>query len=115
MEMAIPPDQALITEVGLAAFAGRVPEDVRDRIQIQFRKDRQSYILLECRPKMSDPNVWYEKEVAKLTYVQTTKKWKLFRKTRNLRWKTYERIPETQNVEVLLKEIDRDPWHLFWG
>lgn len=113
--MAIPQDQLLIAEVGLAAFAGRVPEDIRDKVQIRFRRDRQSLILFEWRPRMFEPSEWAESPVAKLTYVQTTGKWRLYWRNRNQKWKTYPRIPESDNIEVLLREIDQDPWNLFWG
>jgi Protein of unknown function (DUF3024) len=113
--MSIPADQLLIAEVGLAAFAGRVPEHVRDKVEFRFRRDGQSFILFEWRPRFMEPKIWAELGVAKFTYVQKNRTWKLFCLDRNLKWRRYVNLPESDVLEELLKEVDQDPLFIFWG
>lgn len=113
--MPIPADQALIAEVGLAAFAARAPDRVRDKVQILYRRERNSYILYQWRITFSRPGEWHEEPVAKFTYNATKRTWKLLRMDRNLRWRKYEWAEETPDLERLLAEVDRDPYCFFWG
>ena len=113
--MPIPAEQVLIAEVGLAAFAGRVPEHVRDKVQIRYRRDRNSFVLFEWRPRMFAPHEWAESPVAKFTYIATRQTWKLLRMDRHLRWRKYEWADETADLGLLLQEVDHDPYCFFWG
>ena len=113
--MPIPGDQLLIVETGLAAFSGRVPEHVRDKVQLRYRREGQSFILFEWRPRMMAPEEWAESPVAKFTYVQTTRRWKLLWMDSNLRWRRYDSLTDSEDIAVLFKEVDEDPLCFFWG
>jgi hypothetical protein len=113
--MDIPADQCLIAETGLAAFSGRVPESVRDKIEIRFRRERSSFILFEWRPRYINPREWAETPVAKFTYVATTGTWRLLWMRRDLRWHGYEPLSESRDIARLFEEVDEDPWGCFWG
>jgi hypothetical protein len=113
--MAIPSDQLLIAEAGLAAFSGRVPEHVRDKVQIRSRREGQSFILYEWRRGLMDPDVWHEEPVAKFTYVQKSNRWKLLCMGRSLKWRRYDELPESDDIADLLNEVDQDPCCWFWG
>jgi hypothetical protein len=33
----------------------------------------------------------------------------------DLKWHTYEPLPESQDVKALIEEVRRDPTGIFWG
>jgi hypothetical protein len=113
--VSIPADQSLVAEIGLAAFAGKVPEHLRDKLEIRYRREGQSFILFEWRPRFGAPEEWQDTPVAKFTYVQKTAVWKLLRMDRNLRWRRYEPLPESRELSTLFEEVENDPWCFFWG
>jgi hypothetical protein len=41
--------------------------------------------------------------------------WTLYWSDRNGRWHLYDLIDPTDDVRVLLNEVDRDPTCIFWG
>lgn len=113
--MAIPPDQLAEAALLFGGFVNRVPERARHQVRMDYRFEGNSIILFESRLRLKAPNEWIECPVAKFTYVQTTKSWKLLVQDRNLRWRGYENFPESPSLSALCKEVDEDPTNIFWG
>ena len=80
-----------------------------------FRVTRSSVVLFEERPAFHPPHHWHELPVAKFTYVGTRKVWRLYCQHRDLRWHSYERLPEAPSFKKLIDEVARDPSGIFWG
>jgi hypothetical protein len=56
-----------------------------------------------------------ELEIARLRYNVSHGSWTLFRTDRHARWHTYEGFESRPDVDELIREIEADPYHLFFG
>jgi len=50
-----------------------------------------------------------------LRYNGKTGKWSLYCADRNSKWHEYHGLEPTQNFDIILNEIDKDPTGIFWG
>jgi len=100
----------------LGAFCdARVPAAVRDKVRVGFRIKGSEVVLFEERPGFQRPEQWHEQAVAKFRYVGTQNVWRLYCQHRDLRWHTYEALPEAPHFKKLLDEVAADPTGIFWG
>jgi hypothetical protein len=100
----------------LGAFCqARVPPDVRNQVRLGFRILRSDVVLFEERPAFQPPHEWREMHIAKFRYVGTKKLWRLYCQHRDLRWHSYEALPEAPSFKRLLDEVASDPTGIFWG
>lgn len=113
--MPIPVEQRAVANVLLKPMEDRVPEHVRDKLQIKYKWEGNAVILFEFRPSWRDPDVWLEEPVAKFRYVQSRREWQLFYMARTLKWKAFPVRPTAKKFETLLAEVERDSTGLFWG
>lgn len=58
---------------------------------------------------------WTRRPIVRLRYVQRTGIWTLYYSDRNQRFHRYDRIGPSAKIDVLLREIERDPTCIFWG
>ena len=82
---------------------------------LTFKINRNEVILFENRSIYNNPSEWGEYPVTKLKCNMQTRLWTLYWLDRNSKYHMYERIKPSKNIEVLLKEIDKDPTGIFWG
>jgi hypothetical protein len=54
-------------------------------------------------------------EIAKFKYVRSTKRWNLYWMRQDLKWHSYEPLPDSATIEKLVAEVDRDPYGAFFG
>ena len=114
--MALTELQKAQVEKRLAAYcATRVPPEARAKVRVGYRIAGSSVILYEERPAFRPPHDWQELVVAKLTYVGTRRKWRLYCQHRDRRWHAYQALPAASSLAALLDEVDRDPTGIFWG
>ena len=99
----------------LKPLEDRVPEHVRDKIQIKHKWEGNAVILFEFRPDWGDPTIWREHYVAKFQFVHSQREWRLFYQDRNLKWRTYPSRPSAKTFQTLLAEVERDKTGIFWG
>ena len=93
----------------------RPAEDIRDQVDLSFRIEGQSVIIFELRSKWSQRDIKREIPIAKATFVQTTKTWKLYWQPSDLKWHAYQPAPETRTIEEFLTIVDEDKCACFWG
>lgn len=94
--------------------AKRVPEHARHQVKMGFDVRGNSITLFEERPHWQDPARWIKSAIAQFRHDQKTGKWTLFCADRNARWHDYQAKP-TSDIRTLLREVDDDPTHIFWG
>ncbi len=67
-------------ESALAEFVEkrRPPVELREKIDLGFRIERQSVVIFHTRPFWRDPTKVMEEPVAKATFVRDSHRWKIY-------------------------------------
>ena len=84
-------------------------------IHLDFKFRGNSVTLYEERPTFFDPSDWVRTVIAQFRYNPKTKEWTLYCADRNSRWHEYIDLLPSTDLDVLLREVDRDPTGIFWG
>jgi hypothetical protein len=93
----------------------RPPLHMRDKLDISYRIENQSIILLEIRPSFRNPMELKESGYAKATYVKSENNWKVFWMRGNLKWTLYKPKPRVKSLKDFIKFVDEDKYHCFKG
>jgi hypothetical protein len=93
----------------------RPPLHIRNKLDIGYKIENQSIILLEIRPSFRNPKELLESGYAKATYVKSENKWKVYWMRSNLKWTLYEPKPRVKGLKDFLKLVEEDKYHCFKG
>jgi hypothetical protein len=88
---------------------------VATQLRHGYRIDGYSVVLFESRPAYRAPYDWQDHDVAKFRFVNTKGIWELFCQFRDLKWRSYEPLPESPDLDVLVAEVRNDPTGIFCG
>ena len=102
-------------ELGKFLERKRPPAYMRDKLDIGYRVENQSIVLLEIRPVWNDPQTKQEYPFAKTTYVKKTKIWKIYWQRQDLKWHKYEPLPEVKYFEEFIATVEEDANACFFG
>ena len=101
--------------VGTFVEQRRPPIYMRTELDLAFRIEGQSVLIFELRPRWKHPEAVIESPVAKTNYVKTQGLWKIYWMRQDLKWHSYQPLPEVESIEEFLEEVGRDPSACFWG
>ncbi|NAZ71790.1 DUF3024 domain-containing protein [Vibrio toranzoniae] len=93
----------------------RPPVEIRNQLDIGYRLEGQVIEIFEIRPKWNDPSEKIERPVAKVKYYKSRDEWKIYWMKSDLKWHSYEPIPEVKFLEVFFEILDADAYGCFWG
>ena len=93
----------------------RSPLHIRNELDLDFRINGQSVEIFEIRPAWREPGVKIESPVAKTTYINTQKIWKIYWQRADMKWHRYEPDPEVKKIEDFLAVVERDEYGCFYG
>ena len=93
----------------------RPPEEIRDRLDLAWRIERQSVVIYSIRPLWRHENQKIEEPVAKATYISKTNRWKIYWMRADLKWHAYPPHPEAVFFDEFLVVVDEDENCCFWG
>jgi hypothetical protein len=93
----------------------RFPERVRDQLRLSYRIRGNNVTLVEGRPGLLNPEKWSDMAVAQFRFRPADSKWLLYWADRNSRWHEYDDVEPSDDLDDLLREVDRDPTGIFWG
>jgi len=93
----------------------RPPVHLRDQVDLGYRIDKQSVEIFEIRALWKNPEEKIEEPMAKATYVNTQKIWKIFWQRADLKWHRYEPDPEVKTIEQFVSIVEKDEHACFWG
>lgn len=93
----------------------RPPLPIRDQMREGQRFDGHSVELFFVRPVHNDPTRHTEESIAKVTFVRSSGKWRLFWKRADGRWHRYPPRPEVATLKAALRVIDQDANACFFG
>ena len=95
--------------------ARRPRPEIRHKIDLSFRMEKQSVVIFEIQPLWRDPEKKIEQMAAKATYVKTKGIWKVFWQRADLQWHSYDPLPEVETIEEFLQVVDKDSNACFFG
>jgi hypothetical protein len=93
----------------------RPPIHIREELDLGYKIEGQSVVLFEVRPRWDNRNKIAHSPVAKATYMQTRKIWKIYWKRSDLKWHEYKPYPEAKGIEEFLKVVKSDEFGCFFG
>ena len=93
----------------------RPPAHIRNELDLSFRIEGQSVLILEIRPSWQNPKEKLESEVAKATFVKIKKTWKIYWMRADLKWHRYDPDPEVKSIEDFVEVVERDEYGCFFG
>lgn len=89
--------------------------EVRKQLDIGYSWDGQAAILYELRAQWDDPTNILHLEFAKLRYIKSANRWKLYWMRGSGKWEAYDPKPESPNLQELLNEVSHDDYGCFFG
>lgn len=102
--------------VGAFINKHRPPEHIRPKLDLAYRLKGQSVEIFEVRPCWrGTPGVIMENAVAKATYVKSRSVWKVYWQRADLRWHSYEPVPQVDHIEEFLALVKEDEYACFFG
>ncbi|MBN2362680.1 DUF3024 domain-containing protein [candidate division WOR-3 bacterium] len=93
----------------------RPKEEIRDRIDIAYKIEKQSIIIFEIRSSLRDPMLKIEHPIAKTVHVKSKNQWKIYWMKRDLKWHPYDPEPVVKTLKKFLKIVTEDEKGCFWG
>jgi hypothetical protein len=93
----------------------RPPENIRNEVDLNYKIENQSIIIVEIRPNWNNTEEKVELPIAKATFVKTTNSWKVFWQRADLKWHTYSPNPEVDDIKDFIALVHEDANHCFWG
>jgi len=114
--MAIPDTVRLIIESTLISYIEqKIPPHIRNNVRLSYRFRGNTITLFEHRPAFRTPSEWTDIAIAKFRYDPRGNNWTLYCADRNSRWHKYYDLEPTEEFDLLLQEVDKDPTGIFWG
>jgi hypothetical protein len=102
----------------VGAFIGerRPPPHIRPKLDLAYRLKGQSVEIFEVRPRWRGaPGETMEQPVAKATYVRARDLWRVYWQRADLKWHSYEPIPQVDSIEKFLALVGKDEHACFFG
>ena len=75
----------------------------------------QSVEIFEVRPNWRDKTHLREHPIAKATFNNTNRTWKVYWRRADLKWHTYQPNAEVARIEDFLEVVDKDENGCFFG
>ena len=115
-ELALPQTLYEEAELLLDAYCNQeMPEHVRQQLRYGYLASGNAITLFAERPHFLNKARWIRENIARFRYTKLSQKWTLYFQDRNLKWRIYEHIKPSSTFSKLLKEVEKDPTHIFWG
>jgi len=95
----------------------RVPARARHQVRVECELgDRQVTVMERRAPwRGGAAEEWSSLPVARLRYTKASGTWTLYWRDRHSRFHRYQPVGPTNDIAVLIAELERDPTCIFWG
>lgn len=93
----------------------RPPEEIRNKVDLDYKIEEQSIIIFEIRPQWDNPAEILEHPIAKTTFVKAKNNWKVFWMKSDGKWHGYSPKPVVSKLTEFIKLVEEDKHHCFWG
>ena len=115
--MPLPPKQLKQCLGAVGAFLQKLrpPPEIRDKLDYHANITGCELVLIAVRPSFQDKIRTTEHPIARAKWVATRKRWRLYWMRADMKWHSYEPMPEAATMAAVLSEIRRDPHCCFFG
>lgn len=93
----------------------RPPLDIREKVDIGYRFQKNTLELFEIRPKWHNQNDRIQSSFAKTRFVKTQGIWKIYWMRASGKWESYEPSAEVKSINEFFKVIREDKHGCFFG
>lgn len=93
----------------------RPSEEIKSKLDINYKVEDQSVILFEIRPDWKNSQEKREYNIAKATFVKKENQWKIFSFMSDLKWQSYKPKEKVNNLKEFVKIVEEDKLGSFWG
>lgn len=92
----------------------RPPVEIRDRLDIGFSYEKNTFEIFEIRPVWcsEDPNDYQKLSFAKFRYAKSQMIWKLYWMRGSGKWQLYE---QANNLDEIIDFVEADTHGCFYG
>lgn len=91
------------------------PAHLKDKLRLDYAVKGHDVVIVERRPRWDNQSEWTESPVAKLKFIRSANKWRLYWMRADMKWHEYPGLSSSNRLEDLVKEIDADPLACFFG
>lgn len=103
-------------EQTVGVFCGkRSPVHLKDKLCLTYTVKNHEVVIIERRPRWDNQTEWTELPVAKLKFIRTAAKWRLYWMRADMKWHEYPGLSSSNRLSDLVQEIDTDPLACFFG
>ena len=93
----------------------RPPEEMRSRVDLSYRIEKQSIVIFEIRPLYDDQDIKMESKIAKTTYITKKDLWSVFWWRSDAKWHVYKPQSNVKSLVEFIELIEEDKHGCFWG
>ena len=107
-----------ISEVKIQKFIASIrPSDaeIRRKLDFGYSADGQAFEIFEIRPVWNNPDEKQKSPFAKIRFYKSKQVWHLYWMRASGKWELYEPFPDAPSIDTLLKVIEADEHHCFFG
>lgn len=109
-------DVAKVTqEMASLVEALRPPTALRHQVDVLFRVEGQSVVMIERRAYWRSRDDYTEREFSQARFVKKTGGWSVHWKRANGRWERYEPCPSVLSLSEWVRLVDEDAHGCFMG
>lgn len=103
-------------EQTVGVFCGkRSPGHIKDKLRLMYAVKGHEVVIVERRPRWDNETEWTETPVAKLKFIRSANKWRLYWMRADMKWHEYPGLSSSSYLDDLVQEIDTDPLACFFG
>lgn len=103
-------------EQTVGAFCDKCsPVELKDKLRLVYVGKGHEVIIAERRPRWDNQTEWTESTVAKLKFIRSAGKWRLYWMRADMKWHEYPGLSSSRRLDDLVQEIDADPLACFFG
>jgi hypothetical protein len=93
----------------------RPPVEIRKQVDLEYRIEGDSILILEIRPVWNDRDRIIERGIVKGTYIKSKDHWKIFWMRADMKWHNYKPYPAAKSLAEFVDVVEEDSHSCFWG
>ncbi len=95
----------------------RPPKEIRHKLDIGFKFEKNTFEIFEVRPvwRSPNPNDYQKSSFVKFRYIISRKIWKLYWMRASGKWELYDPFPQSNSLDKIIECIDDDAYGCFYG